>query len=200
MLPNSTSPKHYLLLLLTLFTASVAVAQSKKEINPPSVKDELKSSGNYYYSSFKKGKVTFITGTSSSGLLNYNMQTQEIEFITSKKDTVAFDEMYLVDMITIENDIFYYDNSNASVLKLMDTINGRKLLVKEEIPATTDAATMAKTFYLSNQEDYMPATTDSFLSIFPTHSAELKNYIAENNLELKTGDEIKKLLQYASGL
>jgi len=186
------APKSYLenialILLFILLAISAAFAQETNQTN-----------SDYYYPAFKKGKVTFISGSTSAGLLNYNMLTEQLEFISPKKDTLVFDDFYLVDMITIDTDTFYYDLANASVLKLLDNINNRKLLLNVLSSSGGNAA--AKTYFISNTSGYVPVTTTNVLKLFPAHASSLQGYIAEHHLELTTEEEIKQLLQYAVSL
>ncbi|MEJ8758644.1 hypothetical protein WG947_16645 [Pontibacter sp. H259] len=184
-----------------LLISSVSMAQMQPEVKSGFTQHTELSAGNnsdYYYPAFKKGKVTFITGTANTGILNYNTQTGEIAYISSKKDTVVFDEMYLIDMITMDSDTFYYDTQQGSVLKLLKSINGRKLLVKES--QVQNSAALPKTYYISHKSDYIPVTTSNVITLFAAHAAELQQYIKEHNYELKSEDEISKVLEYAANL
>ncbi|MBC5774228.1 hypothetical protein H8S95_09150 [Pontibacter sp. KCTC 32443] len=190
----------YLVVGIVLLSATISTAQVKSNLSEKEVSSSAQSKA-YYYPQFKKGKVTFITGLTSPGILNYNLLNEEVEFIRAKKDTLALDDMYIVDMITIDKDTFFYDTKSAFILKLLDRINDRKLLIKEQHTlAGTEASNTIKSFYIGSNTDYLPATTANFLKLFPTHTNKLKDYIKENNLELKSEEEIRKLLQYASSL
>ncbi|WP_162427833.1 hypothetical protein [Pontibacter pudoricolor] len=191
----------FLALGLVLAAGSVTLAQGKKEVKATPGQSEISSSsiGNtYYYPTFKKGKVTFITGTANEGILNFNLLTDEVAYINTKKDTLFFDQMYLIDMITMDSDTFYYDTHRGSVLKLLKNINGRKLLVKEN--PGNNASTIAKTYYVTNKSDYIPASTPNIINLFPSHASTLQKYIEEHNLKLKSEEEISKLLEYAANL
>lgn len=126
-------------LCLILLCGSVSFAQKKEKIKMKPTEGKVSSSVRsqaYYYPQFQKGKVQFISGVTSSGTLNYNMLTGEIEFINPDKDTLALDNMYTVNMITIGTDTFYYDTDSNLLLKLVEQVNGKKLLVKEKYTLT----------------------------------------------------------------
>ncbi len=182
-------------LCFILLFATVSHAQSKTESVAGLAQQEKPTlSKPYYYPNFKKGKITFISGTASSGVINYNVLNEEIEFIVAKKDTLAFNDMYLIDMITVENDTFYYDNRNAHILKLLERVNDRKLLVKDNTQTET------KAYFISHKADYLPATKPNLLKLFPAHEASLQSYMQSHNLQLQSEKEIKQVLEYASGL
>ncbi|MEJ8758647.1 hypothetical protein WG947_16660 [Pontibacter sp. H259] len=226
-------------LCLVLLTVTASFAQEKEKIKMKPTEGKLSStvrSKAYYYPQFQAGKVSFISGVVSSATLNYNMLTGEVEFINARKDTLAVDNMYLIKLITIGTDSFYYDAESTQLLKLVDDISGRKLLVKEKYaladvknvgamgvesstasPTNTTNTDFRQTqnklksnesmifsarsyYYFGVQDKYLPATKGNFLKLFPQHSDKLKSYMKENNLDLKSKEEIQKLLQYASGL
>jgi hypothetical protein len=122
-------------LCLLLLCGTTSFAQKKEKIKMKPTEGKVSSSVRgqaYYYPQFQKGKVKFISGVTSSGTLNYNMLTGEVEFINPDKDTLALDNMYTVSMITIGTDTFYYDTDSNYLLKLVDEVKGKKLLVKEK--------------------------------------------------------------------
>ena len=63
----------------------------------------------YQYEAFSTGKVYFLNGSISEGLMNYNMLNGEIEFIDSKHDTLVLVNKNSIKYVQIEDDIFYYD-------------------------------------------------------------------------------------------
>ncbi|MBJ6117359.1 hypothetical protein JAO76_04100 [Pontibacter sp. BT310] len=192
MLSHKKHLNGFVLAVCLMLVASFSFAQGKNEAGSS-------SKGNaYYYPNFKKGTVTFITGTANTGILNYNVLNEEIAYINTRKDTLTFDQMYLIDKITIDSDTFYYDTHGGSVLKLLKNINGRKLLVKEN--PGNNASTIAKTYYVTNKSDYVPASTPNIINLFPSHASTLRKYIEEHNLKLKSEEEISKLLEYAANL
>lgn len=239
MLPYKKLLTNLLLLFLLLIAGTTSFAQNKEKIKIKPTEGRISSSIRgkaYYYPEFQKGKVVFITGVASAGILNYNMLTGEVEFINSKKDTLALDNMYTVSMITMGKDTFYYDTESTYILKLVDEVGGKQLLVKEKYALSDvknigamgmESNTISPTsttntdfrnnqnklkqneslvysakayYYLGDQNEYMPATKANFLKMYSKHADALKNYMKENKLDLKTEQEIKKLMQYASSL
>ncbi len=123
-------------LAMVLLCSSAVLAQTDKEklsVKPSdgrigtAIKNKI-----YYYPTFQAGHVQFISGVKTSGVLNYNMLSGEFEFINSKKDTLALDNMHTVNRIVVSNDTFYYDLDNQELLKQLDDVNGHMLLVKEK--------------------------------------------------------------------
>ncbi len=128
-------------LFLFIFTCSAllpinkAFPQSTDKIKLKSTEGGMNASARrkaYYYPKFEEGNVLFVSGVNSKSLLNYNMLSGEIEFINSKKDTFALDNLHTVKMITIGTDAYYYNPDDKLLLKLVDDVDGTKLLVKEK--------------------------------------------------------------------
>lgn len=222
-----------------LLTSTTLFAQSKEKIKVKPTEGKLSSSIRnkaYYYPNFQNGKVTFISGVASAGILNYNMLSGEVEFINSKKDTLALDNLYTVKMITMGIDTFFYDTESAFILKLLGNVGNMKLLVKEKyaladiknigamgIESNTASPTSATNtdfrntqnklkpnesliyaaksyYYLGNETTYMPVTKANILKLYPAHVNALKAYMKEHKLDLKSEQEIRKLMLYASSL
>lgn len=136
---KSLFPAICFLFCIALLTASDTFAQKADRLKLKPTDGNLDASVKsqaYYYPEFKSGKVSFINGISSTSSLNYNMLSGEVEFISSKKDTLALADIHYVKMITIEADTFYYDQKDQALLKLVMGANGNKLLVKERYELT----------------------------------------------------------------
>jgi hypothetical protein len=63
----------------------------------------------YRYDQFRNGKVLYLNGTSGGALLNYNIVLSEMQFIDARGDTMALANESLLRMITVGDDVFYYD-------------------------------------------------------------------------------------------
>ena len=64
------------------------------------------------------------------------MLSGEVEFINSRKDTLAIADIQYVKMITLASDTFFYNQQDQSLLKLVSDINSYRLLVKEKYELT----------------------------------------------------------------
>ena len=74
-----------------------------------SVTDVLPLKEIYLYPEFTKGKAVNRNGTSNEGLFNYNIINGEIQFIGSRRDTLAVLNPGLVSYFTVASDTFYFN-------------------------------------------------------------------------------------------
>jgi hypothetical protein len=81
----------------------------------------------FYYPQFKLGRAFFKDGNTGQARMNYHQLLNEMQFIDMKGDTLAVDNERNVDLITIDNDSFYY---NQGFVKLISNKNGLKLAIK----------------------------------------------------------------------
>ncbi len=88
----------------------------------------------FHYPKFTDGTVCFRDGTRSNALLDYNLLTEEMQFIAPKGDTLAVANEATIKYITIGNDTFFYDKA------YMQLINGNNTakLAKREALAMAD--------------------------------------------------------------
>lgn len=140
MLTQLTRSKTSLILLGFMFMCiSGAFAQRPERIKVKPTDGKLSAairSEAYYYPEFKEGEISFRSGKTIPGSLNYNMLTGEIEFINSKKDTLALANMFDVTQVSFGKDSFYYDTESHNLLKLLEDYNDTKLLVSERYELT----------------------------------------------------------------
>jgi hypothetical protein len=165
---------------MLLLGSSYVLAQTNKEM--VSIKQNEEKIGTaiknkvYYYPAFQVGSVQFLSGVKSDGILNYNMLSGEFEFINSRKDTLALDNMHTVSHIVVGDDTFYYDLINKKILKQLDEVNGRKLLVKEK-------------YTLSNVKNVGAMGIESS-TISPTVATNT-DYVNNNNNALKPNAKLE---------
>ena len=122
------------------FFAFNLCAQTKERIVLKAGEDisaALSSHGMYRFATFKPGIVKFKDGTFGKALLNYNVILNNIQFINPKGDTLALDDLNLIDSIRIDSNVFYYDkgyvqviNDNNDIKLVMRQVNSFQYLKK----------------------------------------------------------------------
>jgi hypothetical protein len=106
----------------------------------------------YSYPSFMNGMVYFRSGESSTGLLNYNILTSEMDFVDANGDTLALADEPLVKMIVIAKDTFFFNNG---YFKLVTSSSQFKL-------GKRDVFTTAKIEKTGAYDQPMPAGIDTY--------------------------------------
>jgi hypothetical protein len=86
-------------------------AQTERWIVKPgeNINTTLAPDVKFHYPKFTDGTVFFRDGTTSNALLDYNLLTEEMQFIAPKGDTLAVANEATIKYITIGSDTFYYD-------------------------------------------------------------------------------------------
>ena len=84
----------------------------------------------YRYPQFKDGTVTFLTGASTAGKLNYSLLLGEMHFISPSHDTLSLANESMIKRITIEENQFYYDAKHG-YLEVVSDYQSIKLAVKQ---------------------------------------------------------------------
>src|SRR3990170_3843150 len=65
----------------------------------------------YLFPDFTTGVVVSKDGSTSKGLLNYNMLNEEMQFIAPKGDTLSLAEEHTIKFIALGKDSFFYDHA-----------------------------------------------------------------------------------------
>ena len=118
-----------------------------------SVTDVLSPKEIFLYPDFTKGKAVNRNGTSIEGLFNYNIINGEIQFIGSRKDTLAVSNPGLVSYFTIAADTFYFNKGYYRKLSgnkyfMLAAMQYTKLAdVRKEGPYGTTTSTSAVDSY-----------------------------------------------------
>ncbi|MDQ3290037.1 MAG: hypothetical protein M3Q05_01985 [Bacteroidota bacterium] len=86
----------------------------------------------YQYPAFKSGTIAYTNGSVSTGKFNYNFLLDEIHFINSQGDTMSLANEYLLKLVIIEPDTFYYQ-PKIGYLQLKDYFKPVHLAVKQKI-------------------------------------------------------------------
>ncbi|QMU27413.1 hypothetical protein [Adhaeribacter radiodurans] len=86
----------------------------------------------YQYPAFKNGTIAYNNGTVAAGKFNYNFLLDEIHFINPQGDTLSLADEYLLKMIVIQPDTFYYQ-SKIGYLQIVDYFKPINLAVKQGI-------------------------------------------------------------------
>jgi hypothetical protein len=95
-----------------------------------SINESVSKTDMYEYPQFVYGKVFFKPGDSSTGRLNYNKLVDQMQFIDFKGDTLNIADPATIKSISINRDLFYYDNG---YVKLIEESNTIKLATKQTL-------------------------------------------------------------------
>jgi hypothetical protein len=127
------------------------------------IKEDVPPGDLYTYPQFTRGTVFFRNGKSSSAPLNYNQFLDEMQFITSKGDTLTLIDEKNIAFININSDTFFYDEG---YLKLAGSAPSVKLGTKD----------LLKVIYKKKLGAYgMTSATESIAS-YKTFDDERKLY------------------------
>jgi len=113
----------------------------------------------FQYPNFTQGIVFFRDGTASGARLNYNLLTNEMQFIAPKGDTLALMNEATIKYISIGNDTFFYDKaylqlvSGNPVAKLAKRVTIKVGDIKKEGGYGGVSSTSAITNYNSIEVD-----------------------------------------------
>ena len=95
-----------------------------------SIYESVSTAELYEYPQFVFGKVFFKPGDSSTGRLNYNRLVDQMQFIDFKGDTLNIADPGTIKSISINTDLFYYDNGYVKLIKENNSI---KLAAKQTL-------------------------------------------------------------------
>jgi len=100
-----------LLVLTCLAFCCHLSAQNKKQIvqGNDDINSSIPDSVKYKYASFTSGRVMFKDGTIGGSLLNYNLLSGEVQFVSPNGDTLAIANEETIKYIAIGSDTFFYD-------------------------------------------------------------------------------------------
>lgn len=126
----------------------------------------------YAYPVFTKGTAYFRNGDISVGMLNYNILSAEMEFISASGDTLALADEPLVKMIALGNDSFFF---NEGYISLISSQKGFKL-------GKRSVFTTAKIEKTGAYDQPMPANMQTFSGI--SNGARIAGLIVRENITL----------------
>jgi hypothetical protein len=86
----------------------------------------------YHYPEFIQGKLLFTNNSSSTARFNYNLLLGEMHFIDTKGDTLALASDPTIKLVSIGQDLFYYEYPKTYWMIRSDYGSG-KLVVKRTI-------------------------------------------------------------------
>ncbi|PSR56692.1 hypothetical protein AHMF7605_25945 [Adhaeribacter arboris] len=93
---------------------------------------KIPNNQKYQYPAFNAGTITYNNGTQAAGKLNYNFLLDEIHFISPQNDTLSLSDEYLIKMVVIAPDTFYYQ-AKIGYLRVIDYFKPINLAVKQSI-------------------------------------------------------------------
>jgi len=112
--------KKFLNLSLRVFLMHISfLAQSQERITVKagtSLLDYFTFEERYLYPEFRNGRILFKANTYTERKLNYNFLVGEIEFI-EKSDTLSIINMEDINLITVDQDSFYYNKGYLRQIK-----------------------------------------------------------------------------------
>lgn len=121
--------KTRLLLLFILISYATLRAQDSTLVtvkSGSSISDVLTTTDVYLYPQFVRGTVSFKNGTTAGAMMNYNSLIDQLLFIDPKGDTLALRDEKTLQLISLGNDTFFYDEgyvrlvASNSVVKLAE--------------------------------------------------------------------------------
>jgi len=110
--------KRTFLLISLFFVQCCLIAQEYQPITVragTNLRDYFPASQRYLYPDFTQGTVLFKNHMINPCLFNYNVLTNEIEFIRSK-DTLIFFTKKEIDLIAVARDTFYYKDGYLQLI------------------------------------------------------------------------------------
>lgn len=96
-------------------------------------------SDQYTYEQFQNGAVVFKNGYKSKALLNYNILSQELHFITNNRDTLAVSNPVEISNVVVGGDVFFYEGTR---FVKQDTVIGEVTVAKSVFFGTRDIKKM----------------------------------------------------------
>ncbi|MBN2482551.1 MAG: hypothetical protein JXB19_12485 [Bacteroidales bacterium] len=119
------------LVFLTMQICSRAQEAGTFVVKPgESIADVLTNEEIYKYPEFIQGKVLFTSGTYIEAMLNYNKVLGEMQFINNKSDTLVIANNNEINLISLSEDTFFYDDGYLELVAGSDNI---QLLVRNYV-------------------------------------------------------------------
>jgi hypothetical protein len=185
----------------------------------------------YRFSSFEAGRVTFATGYSpmEQVRMNYNLYFAQMDYISSKGDTLQIKPSKELKLISIGGHLFYHDHKLGfiEVIQQLPVALGVKNMMKAQYidyprggmhrkvgftPFADEdlrgAAIALDRYYLkggdyffidSNNEVYK-ATLASVFKLFQEHKKAVKMYVDQHDIDFGRKDHLMNLLVFCNGL
>lgn len=108
--------------VLFIFVSVNLTAQQKNHyiVRPGDIiLDRIPEEGRYRFEDFRHARVYFLNNSSASGNLNYHLLYGEMQFVDASGDTVSLANEQLLEKITFENTVYYYDSENRRYLEVL---------------------------------------------------------------------------------
>lgn len=101
----------------------VTAGQQAHEVLPAKVK--------YRYEAFQPGTVSFYSGKTSNGNLNYNILLGDMQFVDRSRDTLSLAEEQTIKQIKISDDTYLY-NDKYGFLEVVQAYSQVKLAIHQQ--------------------------------------------------------------------
>lgn len=185
----------------------------------------------YRFPSFEPGTVTFSTGYSPQEQvrMNYNLYFMQMDYISSKGDTLQVKPSKELKLISIGDHFFYHDYKEGYlevIQQLPVALGARHLMVAQYIdhlPGGTyrkpgyapfsdeDARGAAITldryyvkdcdyFFIGTSNEVLNATPASVFRLFREHKNAVRSYLDEHDVDFENREQLMNLLTFCNGL
>lgn len=218
----------YLLSISFIFFCSIAVqAQITKTVTikaGSSIEETIPAGELFLYPNYKPGIAFYKNGKMAGADVNYNLLTDEMEFISPKKDTLTITGENSIQYLVIDKDTFYYDKGYLQLVYINPLIKLAKrqrikIIDREKIgaygQATTTSAidnydrvglkklTVSENTILGWQTIYFIATDNNHFAIInrkslfdalPQQHDAITEYLKNNRVNFNKEEDVIKLL------
>lgn len=180
-------------LLIAVFTFSEIKAQDSTTIFVEagrSIAEVATPARMYRFPKFSLGKINFKDGSTTEGILNYNLFNEEIEFLTPQGDTLAIAKQQMLNIghVAVGNKLYYFNTyfKQGYLEEVFDAKAG-KLLKRER-------------YALLNREKIGGYNQPSSTSAIESYGNYTNNQgVMETNLLVKENITFKKRTVYFLG-
>ena len=185
----------------------------------------------YRFPSFEKGQLTLATGFSpvEQVRMNYNLYYMQMDYISSRGDTLQIKPSKEFKLITIDRHLFLHDPKIGyiEVIQQLPVALGARHMMETRYIDYTPGGTYRKVgftpfadedqrgaaisldryyvktcdyFFIGKDNSASKASSTTVLKLFREHKKAVKNYISEHNLDFENRDHLTNLLIFCNGL
>jgi hypothetical protein len=110
---------------LVLFFSYCTYSQPADEFKVPAgatINDIIPFNVTHQYADFKRCNIKYLDGTSSLAMVNYNLLTQKMQFISVKSDTGYLNNVYSITQFDFGNELWVNNNAFGLIQVNKDTL------------------------------------------------------------------------------
>mgnify|MGYP003623459335 CR=1 FL=1 len=205
-------------LLILLSTAFYSFSQNDERFNKVNSNIVNAVKQQHLFSKFIEGKIYFENKTVLSSLLNYNILTNELQFIENN-DTLEVSNLSNVEKVVANNFTLLNigKKKGLALIIAQSPDNTKQLAVKKSLitrtaqsggftvrnpeDVTVDIAIIGKVdYYLFNNNKATEANRKNFGKLFSNNKNDIEIYIKNNNIDFENEESIKQLFNYCISL